>query len=379
MGKRMAHGRVLAPVSGDRWWSPGRRHTGRRAALVLALLATLLTALPPSSAAAPSLSPQSSVLSPAPVGIGELYLALGDSLGVGLLSSLPETRGYVAQLHALLQQRAGRGIQLDNLSVSGETTRSMIVEGQLDEALRTIAAAQANGWRVSPITIDIGGNDMLALRDKTDAAREAGLADFRANVAEIFDRLVTATTRDGARTSDILTMTVYNPYAGDPAVARSLAWWAERFNAALAEEAGWRGIAVAPVYERFRGQEQALTFMPLDFHPNNRGHRAIAETFWRAAGYDTAAPTMEVLEPSGERLARAVPTIKVRASDDIGVSRVELLLDDQPLPAPLYQPALGLYVGYWDGRAASPGPHRLTVIATDAAGNTTRHDLTLAR
>jgi hypothetical protein len=220
---------------------------------------------------------------------------------------------------------------------------------------------------------------MLALRDQTDEAREAGLADFRANVAEIFDRLVAATTRDGARTSDILTMTVYNPYAGDPAVARSLAWWAERFNAALAEEAGRRNITVAPVYERFRGQEQDLTFVPLDFHPNNRGHRAIAETFWRAAGYDTAAPALEVLEPSGERLARAVPTIKVRASDDIGVARVELLLDDQPLPDPLYQPALGLYVGYWDGRAASPGPHRLSVIATDAAGNATRRDLTLTR
>jgi lysophospholipase L1-like esterase len=359
--------------------SPGHRHAGRRVALILALVATLLTVLPPSSAAAPSLSPQSSVLSPSGIGIGELYLALGDSLGVGLLSSLPETRGYVAQFHALLQQRAGRGIQLDNLSVSGETTRSMIANGQLDAALRTIAAAQANGWRVSPITIDIGGNDMLALRDKTDAAREAGLADFRANVAAIFDRVAAAITRDGARTSDILTMTVYNPYAGDPAVARSLAWWAERFNAALAEEAGWRGIAVAPVYERFRGQEQALTFVPLDFHPNNRGHRAIAETFWRAAGYDTAAPTMEVLEPSGERLARTVPTIKVRASDDIGVARVELLLDDQPLPAPLYQPALDLFVGYWDGRAAPPGPHRLTVVATDAAGNATRRDLTLAR
>jgi acyl-CoA thioesterase I len=338
----------------------------------LVLLTALLPGSPPQATAAP-------VFRPSPVGIGELYLALGDSLGVGLLSSLPETRGYVAQLHGLLQQRAGRAIQLENLSVSGETTRTMLEQGQLDAALRVIADARAHGWRVSPITVDIGGNDMLVLRDKGDAAREAGLADFRTNVAQIFDRLAEATTHDGARTGDLLTMTYYNPYAGDPTVARSLAWWAERFNAALAEEAARRDIAVAPVYERFRGQEQALTFMPLDFHANNRGHRAIAEAFWRATRYDTAAPSLEVLEPTGGTLARPVPTIKVRAGDDIGVANVELLLDDRPLPAPLYQPALGLFVGYWDARSAPPGPHRLTVIATDAAGNATRHDLTLTR
>ena len=72
-------------------------------------------------------------------------------------------------------------------------------------------------------------------------------------------------------------MTIYNPYGGDPAVFHSQAWWVERFNAALGEEAARRDIAVAAVYERFRNNERALTWMPVDFHANNRGHRAIAE------------------------------------------------------------------------------------------------------
>ncbi|MDP9370956.1 MAG: GDSL-type esterase/lipase family protein, partial [Chloroflexota bacterium] len=309
----------------------------------------------------------------------ELYLALGDSLGVGLFASAPETRGYVAQFHALLERSAGRPVALENLSVSGETARSLLTGGQLDRALRTIAEARANGWRVSPITIDIGGNDMRALQGANDAAREAGLAEFRGNVARIFDALVAATSEGGARQSDILTMTVYNPYAGDPTVSRSLAWWVERFNAALAEEAARRDIPVAPVYERFRGQERALTNMPLDFHANNAGHRAIAEAFWGASGYDQTAPALEIVEPDGALPPRAVPTIKVRAADDLGVARVEFLIDDRPLPPPVYKADLDLYIGYWDARAAPPGPHRLSVLVADAAGNTARRDLTVTR
>ena len=313
-------------------------------------------------------------------GIGELYLALGDSLGVGFTSSLFDTRGYVPQFRGLLEQKAGHPVQLKNLSVSGETTRSILAPGgQLAAALDAIKGAQGNGWRVSPITVDIGGNDLLALQDAGDAAREAGLADFRANLAQLFDRLVAATTRNGARAGDIVTMTIYNPYGGDPAVFHSQAWWVERFNAALGEEAARRDIAVAPVYERFRNNERALTWMPVDFHANNQGHRAIAEALWQVAGYDTAAPTLEIVEPAGEPLARAVATIKVRAGDDVGVARVDLLLDDKALPPPLYEPAFGLFIGYWDARAAPPGPHRLGVVAADAAGNTTRRDLTVVR
>jgi lysophospholipase L1-like esterase len=347
------------------------RSARRRALLALALVALALLGGGPGAAV-----PRAGA---APRGVGELYLALGDSLGVGLLSSAPEARGYVAQFHGLLEQSAGRPVALRNLSVSGETARSMIVGGQLLAAQDALAEAGRNGWRVSPITIDIGGNDMRALQGADERAREAGLAEFRANIARIFDTLVTATTRNGTRTADIVTMTVYNPYGGDPAVVRSDAWWVARFNVAIAEEARKRDIAVAEVYERFRGREKELTYVPLDFHANNRGHRAIAEEFWRAAGYDTTAPTVEIVAPAAGSLPRAVPTIKVRAGDNLGVARVEFLLDDRPLPEPVYHRDLDLWIGYWDARAAPPGPHRLTIVVTDAAGNATRREATVSR
>ena len=315
----------------------------------------------------------------APQGIGELYLALGDSLGVGLLSSMPDTRGYVPLLHDLLERSAGHTIQLRNLSVSGETARTFITGGQLVAAQGALAEARQAGWRVSPITIDLGGNDLRALQGANDAAREAGLTQYRADMAQIFDALVAATTTDGARQVDIFTMTIYNPAGGDPQIARSDAWWVARFNAALGEEAAKRGIAVAPVAARFAGQERTLTWMPLDFHPTNEGHRAIAETLWTTTGYDTTAPDMQVVAPTAGALPRLVPTIKVRASDAIGVARVTMTLDDQPLPDPVYARDLGLWIGYWDARAATTGEHRLTVAVNDLAGNSARRTVLLTR
>lgn len=315
----------------------------------------------------------------APQGIGDLYLALGDSLGVGLLSSAPDTRGYVARFHSLLEQSAGHSIILRNLSVSGETARTMIDGGQLAAAQTSLAEAQRSGWRVSPITIDIGGNDIRTLQTRDDTARETGLAEFRVALAQIFDTLIAATTVGGIRQGDTIAMTVYNPTPGDPAIVRSDAWWIARFNTAITEEATKRNIAVADAYGRFLGREKALTWMPLDFHANNAGHQVIANEFWRAAGYDTTPPTLEIVAPAAGALSRTVPTIKVRAADTIGVTKVEFQLDDQPLPAPFYVRDLDLWIGYWDARTASAGAHHLIVTASDAAGNTTRKELTVTR
>jgi lysophospholipase L1-like esterase len=346
----------------------GQRHAFR-VPLILAIVALLLLAPVP-------LSRRSAA---APQGIGDLYLALGDSLGVGLLSSMPDTRGYVALLHDLLEKQAGHTVQLRNLSVSGETARSFITDGQLAAAQSALAEAQRVGWRVSPITIDLGGNDLRALQGADDAAREAGLTQYRADMGEIFDALIAATMANGVPQSDIITMTIYNPAGGDPQVVRSDAWWVARFNSVLGEEAAKRGIAVAPVAARFAGQERTLTWMPLDFHPNNAGHRAIAEALWGAAAYDMVAPEVHIIAPTAGALPRLVPTIKVRANDTLGVARVTFRLDDQLLPDPVFSRDLDLWIGYWDARAATPGPHRLTVSVSDAAGNVTTQELQLTR
>jgi lysophospholipase L1-like esterase len=94
------------------------------------------------------------------------YLALGDSLAIGLQPSLngdiATNQGYADDLFALLRLRSP-GLQLAKLGCSGETTTSMVNGGvcpypegnQLNTALAFIAT-----HKVAIITLDIGGNDV---------------------------------------------------------------------------------------------------------------------------------------------------------------------------------------------------------------------------
>src|SRR2546427_7900548 len=69
-----------------------------------------------------------------------VYLALGDSLAVGVGATVPEERGYVAQLARWLQAEAREQTNvLLNLAVRGETSDTLVNTGQLDADMPAIA------------------------------------------------------------------------------------------------------------------------------------------------------------------------------------------------------------------------------------------------
>lgn len=216
----------------------------------------------------------------APRGQGDLYLALGDSLAWGFGLDDPAAEGYPALIAARLAARAP--IETLNLAVPGETSGSFVAR-QLPRAVAAIRQARGRGARVSPITIDIGGNDLRAVERAGPAEREAAVAAARRNIARILDEL-----RAGAGpAADIAIMTYYNPYGGDPAVEGGEAYWVARLNAAIREEAARRGVAVADAYAPFAdGRHYTHTSVLLgDIHANARGHRLIADAFIAALGY----------------------------------------------------------------------------------------------
>lgn len=212
-----------------------------------------------------------------PSGPGELYVALGDSLAWGFRLERPDAEAYPA----LVQARAGAG-RLVNLAVPGETSGSFRSR-QLPRAVELIRDARRQGLRVSPITLDIGGNDLRNVERAGPAEREAAVAAARRNIARSLDDLRAAAGPD----ADIAIMTYYNPYSGDPAVAGSDAYWVERLNDAIRAEAARRGVAVADVYDDFLGgREYTHTFILFgDIHANAQGHALIAESFLDALRY----------------------------------------------------------------------------------------------
>lgn len=215
-----------------------------------------------------------------PRGQGEVYLALGDSLAWGFRLERPQAQSYPALLHERLNARAP--LAFVNLAVPGETSGSML-QRQLPRALELIEQRRQAGQRVSPITLDIGGNDLVAAERGTPSERAAAVEATRRNIGAILDAL-----RQASGDSDIVVMTYYNPYGGDPAVVNSEAYWVTQLNAAIKDEAGRRGVAVADVYDLFDGgRAYTYTYILLDdIHANEQGHQVMAAQFWQALGYE---------------------------------------------------------------------------------------------
>lgn len=243
--------------------------------------------------------------SPTPPTAG-IYLALGDSLAVGVGATRPEETGYVARLHRLLSEEA-RVTDLRNLAVSGETSTSMIRTGQLAAAIETIETADPP---ISVVTLDIGGNDLLRLLG-TDACAQSPqsqeclqllaltLQDFETNYRQIVRELA-AVLDANAPDARLAAMTYFNPFSGTDASyerAGELALLgvdgqvecetddpqARGMNdiiACVAEEMGGLAVDVQP---SFAGLGLELTHIAReDIHANDRGYEVIADLFAQA-------------------------------------------------------------------------------------------------
>lgn len=332
----------------------------------------LLVALLLAATAAPLTAAQ-------PTSQEQVYLALGDSIAAGLVTSLPRVRGYAWLVRDLIERGAANqgapAVTLINRAVPGETTASFLDGAQLQQARADIAKARARGAQVRAVTVTLGGNDLLRLAGSDDAAREAGLDRFR---VEYPAALAAITEALGDISADIVVTTYYDLSEGDPAQEGSDAWWVQQFNEVIQESAAAAGARVADLESAFRGRVREWTWYPSDVHPNNAGHAEIARLVWQALGYDQAPPSVTVERPAPGPLSRRTPTVRVTATDDVGVTRVELLADGEYVADLRYIASQDAYLGVWDARGWGAGSATLTVRASDLAGNETSADIQVA-
>lgn len=218
-------------------------------------------------------------------GPGDVYVALGDSLAAGFIVS-DRQAAYVAQITQALQHQ-NDAIAVRNFAVPGETSTSML-RRQLPQALQFIKAQRAAGKRVSPITLDIGGNDGTAVAGASNETRRRTLASIEANIDTALVQLVEATTENGQRTADIAIMTYYNPFLGDVSDETTNAYWGDQLNQAIVRAAERHGVVVADVATPFAGGNvYRYTYLANgDVHANDAGHGVIAEQFMKALGYE---------------------------------------------------------------------------------------------
>ena len=181
------------------------------AAMAGALVAALLGA--PATAAAPPPRP--------------LYLAVGDSVAVGVGAQPPATEGYVPELHHLLAAEVpcgdglALGCRLDLLNVAepGATTTTLLAR-QLPRAITLIEQRRATATGIDDvrlITLDIGGSDAFGpiLQACSSGPEAPGCATTISTVLGAVNtnfRAILSGLREAAGPdTTIAVMTYYNP------------------------------------------------------------------------------------------------------------------------------------------------------------------------
>jgi lysophospholipase L1-like esterase len=245
------------------------------------------------------------------------YLALGDSIAYGIQlakvsAGLPPSgfhTGYVDVFAARLRALAPK-IQVVNYGCPGESTKTFIAGGcpwlaerrQLHDAFRgaQLAAAlsflRAHRGQVSPITLTLGGNDLVELAE----ACKGSFACIRGRAPRAFAQFASRLTiilrrlRAAAPKAEIIVTGIWNFNAGDLRRTDPLF---RSFDATIARVTSGTKAHFADTFPVFNPQGNlarekaricALTFACSaggDPHPTDAGYRAIAAAVFAASGY----------------------------------------------------------------------------------------------
>lgn len=265
------------------------------AMMALFLVFSIVT---PSAAATSRSSRGLDMLVPGP---GQHYLALGDSLAFGYQPDGDYTHGYVADFYADL---ASHGVQdVTDLGCPGETSTTMITGGcpyapqgtppQLEAA---IAYLSTHPGTVSPVTLDIGANDLL--KDANYSTCTVNVQQFNQDLnaldlnlrVVILPLLHAALTIRGHVTGALLMMNYYDVTQN---ICPNLLSYTQTLNAHLASDLQGYGTLV-DVFGAFGGtttpNPNLCTYTWIcsnyhDIHATTLGYSVIAQAFEQTAGY----------------------------------------------------------------------------------------------
>ncbi len=245
---------------------------------------------------------------------GPYYLALGDSLAIGVQPTprgdRPTTQGYADHLYGFYRLRTP-GLRLAKLGCSGETTSSMIVGGVCSYPLGSQLLQAINFLQTHDVlfvTIDIGADNL----DRCISASGANLTCVNAGISAALVDLpqILAALSAVAPNVPIFAMNYYDPFLAawrvNPTVAVETLALTRVFNTALENVYQTFGVPVADVataYHISDFDEVPVLRLPLnvvlalrwtwtaspsplgpDIHPNLIGYGVIAGAFVKVIG-----------------------------------------------------------------------------------------------
>lgn len=216
---------------------------------------------------------------PSPGGRG-VVISLGDSVAAGVGASDREATSYAA----LLARDMG-DLELRNLAVPGATTQA-VIDDQLDAAIATIGEGRA-----AFVTISAGGNDFAGLIPNQSCVEDplpesCPIDNVLRGVDANLDAILSRIRKEGAGTPVVL-LAYPNFFSGTGHMFEAPAGRVlPRLGASIrAVAARHERVFVAEAEAAFEGHGGALTHLfdaQPDPHPNDAGHRAIADAFLEA-------------------------------------------------------------------------------------------------
>ena len=248
---------------------------------------------------------------------GPVYLALGDS--APLWNGNASYPNYIAAHY----RSSIKGLKVVNLSVSGETSGSMLSGSSAtsgSQQQQAVSFLETHRSSVVLITIDIGGNDVLTCGSGTNTSD--CLQQVEATMASNLTTILTQLRAAAGPSVPIVGMSYYDPYLGDwlaDGTARSRATGSVPYlltlNDLLAKTYGAAGDRIADVQDAFQssdlsryvsspwGQvpvavERACTLLDMSCRvgqqtlgtdPSPAGAKVIAEAFERVIGVLSSA------------------------------------------------------------------------------------------
>jgi lysophospholipase L1-like esterase len=211
------------------------------------------------------------------------YVALGDSITAG--SGARES--FVPKLDRLLEQDARMPVHTENLGVPGWRSSDLL------RALRTDQAMRSRVRDARFLTVEIGGNDMLAAysgaeRGNLEQSMKTAIAECKHNWEQI---LMEIRVLRGGNMLGVRTMDLYNPLVGllgQTNTMELLKPHLDGLNAAMVETAEAQGVTVAHIYAQFNGPDGRNDAVKQGFiaadgiHPSEAGHELIASLLYSA-------------------------------------------------------------------------------------------------
>jgi len=219
------------------------------------------------------------------------YLVMGDSLGAGY-GAMPQTQGYAYLLYKDGTVDKLKSTLFNNASVIGVNSTA-VVSHQLPQAMI---------FGPDVVTLTVGGNDLTPLfdlittlpPDEFQLALQNVVSTLAGNIGATLLGLCAATPDEpvGVYVGNLYSLPIDEELGLEPGTIDGLV---QLVNSAIADTvAGVQAVAmaeglqcttdVADIYGEFYGETGLLLIErqgsePLQIHPTNAGHRAIAEAF----------------------------------------------------------------------------------------------------